>query len=101
MNLSFCVWSEPGYTYYFRGEQKRLELHIASWSSAKYYRVSATFSEKAGELLAGSRGEKPPTRGGASTKREKEQGGFCPQGARFVPFPLPSAPCLLSTLFTV
>jgi len=21
----FCVWSEPGYTYYFRGEQKRLE----------------------------------------------------------------------------
>ena len=21
----FCMWSEPGYTYYFRGEQKRLE----------------------------------------------------------------------------
>ncbi|MCF2151995.1 transposase [Desmonostoc muscorum LEGE 12446] len=21
----FCAWSEPGYTYYFRGEQKRLE----------------------------------------------------------------------------
>ncbi len=21
----FCLWSEPGYTYYFRGEQKRLE----------------------------------------------------------------------------
>jgi putative transposase len=21
----FCVWSEPGYTYYFKGEQKRLE----------------------------------------------------------------------------
>lgn len=21
----FCVWSDPGYTYYFRGEQKRLE----------------------------------------------------------------------------
>lgn len=21
----FCVWSEPSYTYYFRGEQKRLE----------------------------------------------------------------------------
>jgi putative transposase len=21
----FCVWSEPGYTYYFTGEQKRLE----------------------------------------------------------------------------
>lgn len=21
----FCVWSEPGYTYYLRGEQKRLE----------------------------------------------------------------------------
>ena len=21
----FCPWSEPGYTYYFRGEQKRLE----------------------------------------------------------------------------
>ncbi|MBE9004711.1 hypothetical protein IQ259_06610 [Fortiea sp. LEGE XX443] len=47
---------------------------------------------------AGSRGEKPPTRGGASlrdatrtTKGEKEQGGFCPQGARFLPFPLPPA----------
>jgi len=21
----FCAWSEPGYTYYFKGEQKRLE----------------------------------------------------------------------------
>jgi putative transposase len=21
----FCLWSEPSYTYYFRGEQKRLE----------------------------------------------------------------------------
>lgn len=21
----FCMWSEPGYTYYFKGEQKRLE----------------------------------------------------------------------------
>ena len=21
----FCIWSEPGYTYYFKGEQKRLE----------------------------------------------------------------------------
>lgn len=21
----FCVWSEPGYTYYLKGEQKRLE----------------------------------------------------------------------------
>lgn len=21
----FCTWSEPSYTYYFRGEQKRLE----------------------------------------------------------------------------
>ena len=21
----FCVWTEPGYSYYFRGEQKRLE----------------------------------------------------------------------------
>jgi putative transposase len=21
----FCVWSEPGYIYYFKGEQKRLE----------------------------------------------------------------------------
>ena len=21
----FCAWSEPSYTYYFRGEQKRLE----------------------------------------------------------------------------
>lgn len=28
----FCAWSEPSYTNYFRGEQKRLELHIASWS---------------------------------------------------------------------
>lgn len=24
----FCVWSEPSYTYYFRGEQKRLEQTI-------------------------------------------------------------------------
>jgi putative transposase len=21
----FCAWSEPGYTYYFRGSQKRIE----------------------------------------------------------------------------
>jgi hypothetical protein len=21
----FCAWSEPGYTYYFKGQQKRLE----------------------------------------------------------------------------
>lgn len=25
MNLSFCAWSEPSYSYYQRGEQKRLE----------------------------------------------------------------------------
>jgi hypothetical protein len=26
----FCLWSEPGYTYYFRGKQKRLEQTFAS-----------------------------------------------------------------------
>jgi putative transposase len=24
----FCLWSEPGYTYYFKGEQKRLEQTV-------------------------------------------------------------------------
>ena len=38
----FCVWSEPGYTYYFRGEQKRACSNQASWSKIKYYRVSST-----------------------------------------------------------
>jgi putative transposase len=28
----FCMWSEPSYTYYQRGEQKRLEHSIASWA---------------------------------------------------------------------
>jgi putative transposase len=28
----FCVWSESGYTYYQRGEQKRLEHSLATWS---------------------------------------------------------------------
>ncbi|MBW4499112.1 MAG: hypothetical protein KME57_05945 [Scytonema hyalinum WJT4-NPBG1] len=41
----FCLWSEPGYTYYFRGEQKRLEHSIASWAKTKYYRVSSTFDQ--------------------------------------------------------
>ncbi|MEH1946038.1 MAG: chemotaxis protein CheW [Nostoc sp.] len=65
-------------------------------------------SEKAGEQGVGSRGEKSPIKGGASTIGEKEQRGFCPQGgathvggfpdlsevaSRFVPFPLPPASC--------
>ncbi|MCF2147734.1 chemotaxis protein CheW [Desmonostoc muscorum LEGE 12446] len=65
-------------------------------------------SEKAGEQGVGSRGEKPPIKGGASTIGEKEQRGFCPQGGAthvggfpdlsevasgFVPFPLPPASC--------
>ena len=28
----FCMWSELSYTYYFKGEQKRLEQNKASWS---------------------------------------------------------------------
>lgn len=28
----FCAWSEPGYTYYQIGEQKRLEQTFAAWS---------------------------------------------------------------------
>ncbi|BAY82199.1 transposase [Calothrix parasitica NIES-267] len=35
----FCMWSEPSYTYYHIGEQKRLELSITPWSQIKYYRA--------------------------------------------------------------
>lgn len=28
----FCMWSEPSYTYYQGGEQKRLEHSIAPWT---------------------------------------------------------------------
>jgi hypothetical protein len=53
--------------------------------------------EKAGEQGAGSRGEKSPTRGEVSTKGEKEQGSFHPQGVRFVP-PVPLPPASYQTV---
>lgn len=40
----FCAWSEPSYTYYFQGEQKRLELRLAPRSKVKYYWLFPTLN---------------------------------------------------------
>ncbi|MGI2908483.1 hypothetical protein [Tolypothrix sp. VBCCA 56010] len=41
----FCVWSEPGYTYYFKGEQKRLEQKKRRGRRLSIRSVSSTFNQ--------------------------------------------------------